>query len=503
MALRGDHRECYIPLLRMCDRLAADGVRFKLTVSLSPPLMAMLSDDLLRQRYRDYLEQLTQLADKEILRHHGSPEFLELARMYRRIFHETAVAFDEHYGRDLVGAFRRLQDAGVLEVITTAATHGFLPLLRGQPGAVRAQIMTAVDTYAHHFGKPPEGLWLPECAYYAELEDILADAGIRYFFVDTHGALNASERPRRGVMAPIACANGVAAFGRDPDSSRQVWSASEGYPGDPECREFYRDVGFDLDPAELRPFLPDGVDRAFTGIKYCRITGGTDQKEPYRPAAAQARADAHAADFMQRAMDAVSRHATTAADRPPQIVALYDAELFGHWWFEGPLWLDLLIRKLAFDQDQVELISPGDYLRRHPNIQCAQPSPSTWGDQGYSTYWLDPGNDWIYRHVHEAGQRMHGLATAHADVAAGSLLHRALQQAARSLLLAQASDWAFIMKTGTAVDYAYDRIRDHMARFHHLADAIDSGRIDERELAALEVMDPIFPQIDYRVYASQ
>ena len=491
--------DTYIPLLRVFEGLAADGAPCRITVSLSPPLMAMLQDRLLQDRYLAHLHKMARLGDREIIRNHGSPHLAEVARMYRRLLHETEEWYVDRYGRDLVGAFARLQDAGVLEIITANATHGFLPILKTQPGAVRAQLKVAADVYRSTFGRPLPGFWLAECGYYPGLEDMVAEAGAGYFFIETHGILNAASRPRHGYLAPLDCGNGVCAFGRDPASSRQVWSSEAGYPGDPWYRDFYRDIGFDLDFEYIRPFILDGHTRVFTGFKYHRITGATDDKQPYEPARARERVDAHAADFLNRQTDAIGRFAPLM-DRPPIIVALYDAELFGHWWFEGPQFLDAFIRKLVYDRSAVEMIAPSDYLARHPEPQRATPSASSWGDQGYSGFWLNPGNDWIYRHLHDAAARMQALARTHADAPAGSLRHRALAQAARALLLAQSSDWPFIMKTGTAVEYAYGRIRDHLARFYWLGDALDADAIDESKLAALEAMDNIFPDIDPKVY---
>jgi 1,4-alpha-glucan branching enzyme len=492
--------DTYIPLLRVFEGLLADGVEFRITLSISPPLMTMLRDPFLQDRYLAHLGKMEALGDKEILRNHGDARFLEVARMYRGLLYDTRTWYVDRYGRDLVGAFRRLQDAGVLEIATSAATHGFLPILKTQPAAVRAQLKVAADCYRRAFGRDPPGFWLPECGYYPGLERIVSEVGGRFFFVETHGIMNAATRPRYGYLAPLGCGDGVAAFGRDPASSRLVWSADEGYPGDPCYRDFYRDIGFDLDFEYIRPFVLDGHTRVFTGFKYYRITGHTDRKEPYEHVAARERADAHAADFLRRQIDMVERCASHM-DRPPIITALFDAELFGHWWFEGPQWLDFLIRKLAYDQKTVELATPGDYLARHPAPQPAVPSASSWGDEGYSSFWLNPGNDWIYRHLHDAAGRMQAIAGAHVRATGGSAEERALNQAARSLLLAQASDWAFIMRTGTAVEYAQGRVRDHLARFHFLADAVERGEVDEQRLAALEAMDNIFPAIDFRIYA--
>jgi 1,4-alpha-glucan branching enzyme len=492
--------DTYVPLLRVFEGLADDQVKARLTVSLSPPLLAMLQDEFLQQRFLSHLRKMMKLGEREVLRNHGDAQLTEVARMYRRLLHETEAWYVDRYRCDLVAAFRGLQERGVLEIATAGATHGFLPILKTNPKAVRAQLQIAAQAYAQTMGRPVPGFWLPECGYHPGVEREVADAGGRYVFVETHGLMNASVQPRYGYLAPIACENGVAAFARDPASSRQVWSAAEGYPGDPCYRDFYRDIGFDLDFEIIRPFILDGHTRIFTGFKYCRITGPTDQKAIYEPDKAMARADIHAADFLRRQVEMVERYAPHM-DRPPIITALYDAELFGHWWFEGPQFLDFFIRKLAFDQDTVEMITPTDYLARHPEVQAATPSASSWGDRGYSSYWLNPGNDWIYRHLHEAARRMGEAAARHRDVARGSLVERALNQAARSLLLGQASDWAFIMKTGTAVDYAEGRVRDHLARCHALIDMADAAAVDEEKLHALEAMDTIFPDLDFRIYA--
>jgi 1,4-alpha-glucan branching enzyme len=490
--------DTYVPLIRVFESLAADGVPARVTLSISPTLLAMLDDALLRERFGAHLAAMTRLADREILRTHGDPRLLEVARMYRRIMYETDETWTA-YGGNLVAAFRKLQDAGLLEIATASATHGFLPILKTSPGAVRAQVEVAGEIYRRAFGRTVPGFWLPECGYYPGVEEHVEAAGGRYFFVDTHAILNAEERPRYGYAAPLACPNGVAAFGRDPASSRLVWSANEGYPGDPWYRDFYRDIGFDLDFELIRPYSLDGHTRIFTGIKYHRITGPTDRKEPYEPARAAERVEAHAEDFVRRQLETVERFAP-AMDRPPVIVALYDAELFGHWWFEGPRWLDRLIRRIA-TEDGLELVTPGDDLARHPEPQRARPSASSWGEKGYSEFWLNPGNDWIYRHLHDAAARMQRLAGGRAEEPEGSLADRALRQAARSLLLAQASDWPFIMKTGTSVTYAHNRIRDNLARFHYLCDAVEAGAVDGAKLAALETMDAIFPDLDFRIYA--
>ena len=490
--------ETYIPLINVFDGLVRDGVDFRITMSLTPTLIAMLTDPLLQHRYVRHISKLIELADREVERTGDQPEFNANARMYRDLFGNARQVFEEKYGRNLVLAFRKFQDLGKVEIITCAATHGFLPLMQNR-NAVRAQIRVAVDHHERHLGRPPRGIWLPECGYSEGLDDLLREADIRYFFTDAHGIFHANPRPRYGVYAPICCRSGVAAFGRDVESSKQVWSSVEGYPGDTTYREFYRDVGFDLDHDYVRPYLPaDGV-RVNLGIKYYRITGRTDHKTPYVRQWALDRAAEHAGNFMFNREKQVEWLSGMIRDRKPLIVAPYDAELFGHWWFEGPLWLDFLIRKIAFDQKTIRLITPPEYLEENPRCQVATPSPSSWGYRGYAEVWLNGTNDWIYRHLHVAADRMVELAQRYPD--AEGTLRRALNQAARELLLAQGSDWAFIMKTGSHVEYAVKRTRDHVLRFTKLYDDIRGNRVDDAWLGDIEYRDNLFPHIDYRVYA--
>jgi len=489
--------ETYIPLIWVFENLIRDGIHFRVTVSLSPPLMAMLTDPLLQERYIKHLNKLRELAAREVSR--TKKEQMEVhhcALMYQNMY-ETAYKTFHLYGYNLVEAFKRFQEIGVLEVITCAGTHGYLPLLGIQRETVRAQVNLAVDYYREHFGRPPEGMWLPECAYNPGDDEILKEAGIKYFFVDTHGLLFASPRPKYGIYAPVICPSGTAAFGRDMESSKQVWSANEGYPGDYDYREFYRDIGYDLDYDYIKPYIhPDGI-RTDTGMKYYRITGKTEFKQPYNPLYAREKAAIHAGNFMfnrERQIEFLARH----MDRPPIVVSPYDAELFGHWWFEGPIWLEFLIRKIAYDQNIIELRTPGDYLREITHNQPSQPPMCSWGYKGYNEVWLEGSNDWIYRHLHNCAERMIDLANSFGN--AQGIKRRALNQAAREIFLAQASDWAFIMKTGTMVDYAKRRTTDHVSRFIKLYRDIKNNRIDENWLRELEETDNIFPNMDYQLY---
>lgn len=489
--------ETYLPLIQLLHGWERDGMSVPFTLTLSPTLCAMLGDPLLRSRYTEHLDRLIELAEKETHRTFWDKSLAPLAAMYLERF-EAARRLWQACGQDLLGVFRRFQDDDRLEIITCAATHALLPMLANYPESMRAQILVARDQYRAIFGRDPRGIWLPECAYHPGVEQILQEANLRWFITDTHGVLHAQPRPRYGTFAPIFTPEGVAVFGRDFDSAKQVWSRHEGYPGDPRYRDFYHDIAFETDYDYIAPYLPAPPQRSFSGIKYSRIAGQPDRKETYDRAVALQAAAEHAQHFLD-ARRAQLHQAATTIDRPPITVAPYDAELFGHWWYEGPEFLDFFMRKCFFDQSSVKLTTPAAYLRDNPTQQVARPGPSSWGEEGYWKVWLNETNDWIYPHLDVAQERMTNLARRFPEAAGWT--RRALQQAGRELLLAQASDWPFILKTGTSPEYARQRVTRHLLRFIALHEQLTTTQIDQAWLAEIEAADNIFPEIEYRYWA--
>src|SRR6516162_4693403 len=346
----------YLPLIQTFEGLIADHVPYRCTVSLSAPLITMLTDDLLKRRYAEHLDKLIELTEKEIERTKPEPHYQRLAHMYHDRFQSLRHTWRCHDG-NLVLAFKRLQDAGRVEVITSTATHAFFPLMDRNWSNIRAQVHVAADLFERHFGHRPRGMWLGECGYVPGVDELLREAAIRYFFVD--------RRPVNGVYAPVYCPSGVAAFGRDMESSEQVWSAQEGYPGDKHYRDFYRDIGFDLPLDYIKPYIHPEGHRVYTGIKYHAITHDQlHDKWVYDPEIARGKAGLHASHFRGN-REKQAQRLRPEMDRPPMIVSPYDAELYGHWWYEGPMFLDNLARKIAFDQSTVRLATCAEYLEEN------------------------------------------------------------------------------------------------------------------------------------------
>lgn len=495
--------EVYLPLIYIFQNLHEEGISARLAINVSPPLCEMLADELLQKRYTRHLENLFELANKELGRtQKEDPGFYEAARMYVENLGASLDLWNNRYNRDLIKAFRELQEEGVIEVITCGATHGFLPLI-STPEARRAQVQIAVANYRKHFGRGPRGIWLPECAYEPGIEDLLKEAGIEYFIGDTHAILYGDPRPRYGVHAPVVCPNGVAVFARDVETSRQVWSAEVGYPGNPFYREFYRDIGWDLPLEYLKPHLHEDGNRRHLGLKYHRISGRDvpqHGKQPYLPSKARDRAAQDAAHFIGERIKQAYTLRETFGGHPPLVVSPYDAELYGHWWFEGPQFIDFFFRKLFFDQTEIAPVTPGDFLDSGLPIQIQHPSASSWGEAGYYKVWINERNSWMYPYQHDAEAKMTALANSYAEPS--DMQRRVLNQMARELLLAQSSDWAFQIYQGTTVEYSSRRFQSHIHRFDLLYKMLESGGMNEDLLVEIESRDNIFPEVEYTIYRS-
>ena len=425
--------------------------------------------------------------------------------MYHDRFQSLRHTWRCHEG-DLVRAFRRLQDAGRVEVITSTATHAFFPLMDRNWANIRAQVHVAADLYETHFGRRPRGMWLGECGYVPGVDELLREAAIRYFFVDTHGILFADRRPVYGVYAPLYCPSGVAAFGRDIESSRAGVERQGRLPGRSRTTATSTATSASTcrSTTSSRTSTPKGTacTRASSTTRSpttsCTTSGSTTRTS---------RAARRACTPRTSAATARSRCSTCAAhmDRPPIVVSPYDAELYGHWWYEGPLFLGDLFRQLHFDQNAIETITPGDYLDRHDTNQVATPCASSWGFKGYNDYWLNETNAWTYRHLHVAGERMVELARRHPS--------------ADPLTDARAQSGGARADAGAVerLDVHHED-RDHRPLRHqahqpaHPAVQQDSTTTCAQQAAATverargsptsRARDNIFPNIDYRIYAS-
>lgn len=491
--------ESYLPLLRMFRRLAEDEIPFTMTISLSPSLCSMFSDELLQERFVAYLERYIELGEKEVDRCRSEqPQFSEMAAHYLSEAEENLRDFVDLYNGNILEGFKDLAERGYFELITTAATHAFLPLYAEYETAINAQVEIGVQSFLTTFGHLPKGFWLPECGYYPGLEEVLRSHGVSYFQTASQAMLISADKAKYGIYRPVNCPNGVAAFPRDFKGTSLVWSNERGYPTDRVYREFYRDIGYDLPMEYIGPYIHEPEVRVFTGYKYWAITGQTDQKVPYQRDLAQARVAEHAENFIY-SLQIRTETLRPAMEEVPLYTLAFDAELFGHWWYEGVDWLEQVIRLVAKPQSEVSLTTPGTFLEgEQKKLQTLRPAFSSWGHGGYSAVWLDGSNSWIYRHTHKAIERMEELAVRFGDQR--SLKQRFLNQAAREVMLSMASDWAFMMYNKSSSEYAQKRVRDHLENFNVVYSNMCKNAVNTEWLVKAEKRNTIFSDIDYNIF---
>ncbi len=477
--------ECYIPLLQVMESCKKQDINnTKLTISLSPTLLSLLQNKEIQIKFSSWIntriEFLTDLPHKE----KAASEFLI------RNIKNINLYWDKCSG-NLIERFKSLYLSGNLDILTCAATHGYLPILRENPKTVLGQIKTAIRSHEVIFGERPLGIWLPECAYYENLDEILVNCGIRYAVLDGHGILNGTPRPRYGVYAPICSNKGVAFFGRDSESTLPVWSAKEGFPGDPVYREFHKDLGWELPLSALQK---KGIlTTRPLGLKFHKITNNKtslDKKEFYKEDEAIKKVEEHAENYLiSRAKQLKNLSLSTFFE--PLLIAPFDAELFGHWWYEGPKFVENILRKST--KYSIKLTNLKEILLQKPNLQICDPAPSSWGQGGFHNYWLNDKNAWIVPEITKAGSVFVELSTRKFN---NDFSLRLLKQAARELLLSESSDWSFILKAGTTTELAKERVDRHLFRFWKLIDMLEKRSILDYEfLKNVEEEDCIFPDI--------
>ncbi|WLD92073.1 1,4-alpha-glucan branching protein domain-containing protein [Alkalihalobacillus sp. AL-G] len=457
--------ESYIPLIWGLENKSSNACY---TLSLSPPLLEMLADERVKDRFLDYINNTLELIDKE-LKYVSNRDELENVRFYQNRYKRIKQTFLEWNG-NLITAFRSYALQNKLECITSSATHAFLPYIQTEQG-LRLQIQLGIRCFERHFGFKPDGFWLPECAFTPGVDKVLYEEGIRYTFVDEGTIHSLDPKPENSVI-PVFSPHGIVLFPRHSEVSRKVWDAEAGYPGDGNYREFYRDIGYIREFDYIKNHIhPDGI-RVDTGLKYHRVTGDTEKKDWYVRKSALNRVSEHSKDFIgvigQSLQDDNNEN-----DAPPITLASFDAELFGHWWFEGPEWITALLEN---SESTLSWITPKEFLRRYyHSLDTHHACFSSWGRDGFGDVWLNEANAWIYRHLHEMEREL--LKYFAIESNEDQLTKATLDQMAREWMLAASSDWTFIIDQQSSAEYAIRRLKDHIAAFNFLKKALDEKTV--------------------------
>lgn len=522
--------ETYIPLLDALYDLKEEGCSFKLTLGITPVLIEQLTDPLVIEHLVEFMEDKIRRAQADVGRFEkaGEGHLVYLAKFYLDRYEHVLSSFNERFGRNIVSALKGLQDDGHVEIVTSAATHAYLPLLE-RDSSIYGQLQIGKQSYQRYFGRKPSSVWLPECgyrpAYYAGsgdksyvkpgLESFVGQLGMSCFFAETHTVEGGEPtgKAREEVIGPYGSVSRrylvpmthysepaqrttflpywvqtpeVAVIGRNNRTSMQVWSAEWGYPGDFHYREFHK---------------KDGV----SGFQYWRVTGAKldlAYKEYYDPYWAGQRVAEHSSHYASL-VDELIANFYQETGKFGIIAAAYDTELFGHWWFEGIDWIKEILRRVS-QSELVELTTAAEFIENHPPEEVLALPESSWGVGGGHFTWQNADTDWMWPIIHAAELRMEKLVARHPE--AQGVMKEVLNQAARELLLLESSDWSFLITTGQARYYAENRFLEHVNRFQQLADIAESGRAGKAALALvgqLWELDKIFPDIDYRCFAER
>ncbi len=531
--------ETYLPLLKVFGELEQQGLALQANVNLSPILLEQLSHPEFKDEFPKYLLRKIKAAHKDAddFTVQNDPHMVNVSRFWLHFYEQALRQFDE-LGSNIIRGFQHFYDSGAIEIITCGATHGYFPLL-GTDSSIRAQVKTGVETHERFFGRKPRGIWLPECGYrpagtwefpvmpdgstrppkpfYREgVEQILAEHGLQFFYVDTHlvdsstrftpyqllaGGIPRAmefveEPPHKNFYRPYY-ADGpdrdaqVAFFTRDPRTSVQVWSGDQGYPGDPNYLEFHKK-------------------RWPGGNRYWRITGAKIDlglKQPYDPAIALERTREHAKHFVRITTETLERYGNNGA-AASILTAPFDAELFGHWWFEGPEWLKNVALEFAKPESRIKLISCTDYLDQFPPAAYVALPEGSWGAESNNSVWLNEDTAWTWKHIYPAELAVQQMANS--DLWRGNeTATRLVKQICRELLLLESSDWQFLITTKAARDYAEKRFNTHLEQFRALLDTWRRFEVTHQisaeklqELEAIELRDSVFPEIEPELWAT-
>ncbi|WP_048147854.1 1,4-alpha-glucan branching protein [Palaeococcus ferrophilus] len=502
--------ETYIPLLMAFEELKGKNVRFGLTIGVTPILMEQLADEYMKREFEAYMERKLSAMREDVEKYEGQVK--EAAR-YMYEYFSGVYDYWKRINGDILGELRKLQDEGYIEVITSAGTHGYLPLL-GRDEAIEAQVANGVLTYEKHFGRKPRGIWLPECAYRPDgfwkspssgevvwrkgIEKVLKEYGIEFFFVESHlidegpasfgyGQIIPAKRPKSTLRPYFIKATNIAVFARNRETGHQVWSADIGYPGDFWYREFHRKA-------------PE------SGGQYWRVTGkdiDIGKKEPYVPEKAMERVEEHARHFVWLVKSLLEDYERKNGEKGI-VVSPYDTELYGHWWFEGVKWIARVFELM--EKEGIETTTISHFLDTFEGKRYEIELPEgSWGMYGTHYTWWNPGVEWMWEHIHRAENRMVALASEY--FGEDDLGDRVLEQLGRELLLLESSDWPFLITTGQAKEYGKRRLLEHANAFHRLANELvryfRGENLDMGLLEEMEEVDNPFRPIDITSYVSE
>jgi 1,4-alpha-glucan branching enzyme len=478
--------ETLLPLLDVLDKLENDHVQFRLALAISPVLCHMLCDEHLQKKYLSYLDKQIEFGMCELNRTEGNIN--KLAETYYNQAVDRKIAYNDKYERNLLKAFDVYRRRGKIEILGSCATHPFLPFIGHNGESLQAQIETPISIYRRNFGNCPQGFWLPDLGWTPAIEPYLRAYNYSYTVVESHGLLFGSPAPARGCFYPVKTPNGTFIIARDLYAIREI----EKIASDESYRNNNRDVGYELPPENVSLFLNAEGGRSMTGYKYW---SRRQNNEIYNPQAAYDRITEYARTYLENTITRLEEASNHMKETPISLVC----SNLGFLWHECPKFIETLFR-MASGYSKIKFTCPSEYIYKQDlsSFQVVSPAFSSSGANGYAETWLNTSNDWIYRHLYRAMERMTELAERFPDDT--GLKERILNQAAREILLAQSSDWPALLYKQDSTEYARNNAENALRNFTTIYEALGSNYISTEWLTTLERRHNIFPNINYRVF---
>lgn len=546
--------ECYIPILNALNNLDPKEVKIKISMDFSPILLEQLADPEFPETFTSYCDEKIKLAESDhtYFGKNNEKHFQPLALFWKEYYTDAKQRFQNDYNSDLVSAFKKLSGKGILDAMTCGATHGYFPLLLDDRN-IRAQIQLAIATHEKYFGKAPRGIWLPECAYRprywwspqfgsgtmenfrkerAGIEEIISEFGLEYFVVEGsltkggkampsyHQLMQSVQHKHIGSLEwqkflfqtaenkdrSLADIYGVKStlrdlpgkipvvFSRDRKTSEQVWSGDIGYPGDPNYLDFHKK-------------------HHNSGLRYWKVTGAKidiGAKEQYDPQATEANLFRQSEHFVSIVKNTLVEHFMQTG-KPGVVCSPFDTELFGHWWFEGPGFLEKVLEKMSNDSD-IKLSNCAEIVNNIPNPETIALPEGSWGEGGGHYVWLNKNVAWTWKEIYSLEKQfLESIKEYKKILKPSKFLTEILDQAARELLLLESSDWQFLITTESAADYSTKRFQKHAKRLEKLlkiSDRLMGGKAKKDEddddkvyLKKISVDDKPFAEIDLNWWA--
>ena len=480
--------ETLLPLLESLHRLETDHIHFRLGLAISPILFHMLSDELLQKKYLAYVDKQIEFGRQEIERTANDPDLNKLAQIYYNRIVDRRIAYTEQYEQNLLKAFDFYRRKGKIEILGSCATHAFLPFLSHNAESLQAQMETPIAGYRRNFGNP-QGFWLPNLGWTPAIEPYLRAYNYTYTIIESHGLLFGKPMPEKGCFYPVKTPEGTFILARDLFAVREIEKISS----DESYRNNNCDAGYELPPDVISQFLNAEGGRSKTGYKYM-----SRKNAVYNPQEASDKVIEYTRLFLEDTIAHLEEASKNMKEAPLSLYAS-NADFFGRLWHEGFQFIEGLFR-MASGYRELKFICPSEYIfnQNISSLQALAPEFSSSGVKGYAETWLDVSNDWIYRHLYRAMERMTELAERFPDDT--GLKERALNQAAREILLAQSCDWPALLHRQDSTEYARNQAENALRNFTTIYEALGSNYISTEWLTTLERRHNIFPQINYRVF---